>query len=66
MKVIEINDDTVIKLYPTGGVGIEDYFFCDDENGIVFATTDTFRGERFSWVGNFVYRYQIVIDIDPY
>jgi len=57
-----------INLYPSGGVAIDTIIYINDEDHheSVIATTDTFKGERFSWVGNFIYKYEVMIDIDPF
>ncbi len=55
-KVIWI-DDTEISLFYEGTVLINTHILVDDDNWRerVIATTDTFKGERFTWVGNFLY-----------
>lgn len=66
-KIITI-DNTEIGLDHTGYVSIDTRLLIEEDNyhDMIIATTSTFQGINFTWVGNFIYRYETVIDIDPY
>jgi len=66
IKSTLVINDTEIVMHPSGAVSIDTYIELDPENHSesVIATIDTFCGDWFTWVGNFVYKYTKVIDID--
>jgi len=59
MKGINI-DNMRIRPYPGGVVLIDTIIPCDE--GKLVATSDTFKGERFTWVGRFIYNSYVILE----
>lgn len=58
MKTTFWIDNVEISLFPDGTAMINThYWFEDSYNKNVFATTDTYMGERFSWTNSFIYEF---------
>lgn len=57
MKTVFWMDNVKISLFPEGTAMFDTYIFFDegDVNKNVYATTDTYMGERFTWTNSFIY-----------